>query len=270
MNELSPRDLLDRLFHRWPLIALAVVLGGIVGWLASYALHPIYEAHTEIYIDLDSGLWNQEDHPGNPVEIALANSIRPITAVFYSDETINNLLAAAQEENIPLDKGTVLNTFTIQRINMTWLMTVRSNNPQQAARLADLWVQAALPIHQTAHDHAVSAYAFTAQRDALFACFNGATLSAGNACAGTSFASLADLQPVLAKLDAQIAAEKNASLGLDPALNILPGAPATVPAEPVRDRRAWLALAGTLIGLILGIIVSQVTFPARKDTVRAK
>jgi hypothetical protein len=270
MNDISPRDLLDRLFRRWPLIALAVILGGLAGWLASYALPPIYEAHTEIYIDLDSGLWNQEDHPGNPVEIALANSIRPITSVLYSDETISDLLAAAQEENIPLDKGTVLNTFTIQRINMTWLLNVRSNNPQYAARLADLWLQAALPIHQTAHGHAVTAFALTVQRDALFACFTEAALSAGNACAGTSFASLANLQPALAKLDAQIAVEKDASLGLDPALNILPGAPATVPVEPVHDRRAWLALAGTVIGLILGITVSQITFPARKGTVRAK
>jgi hypothetical protein len=270
MNELSPRDLLDRLFRYWYWVAIAILLGGIIGWLTSYLLPPIYEAHAEIYINLDSNLWVQENHPGNPVEFAIAESVRPITVLLYSDETINNLVAAAQQENIPLDKNTILNTFTIQRINMTWLMTVRASNPQNATRLADLWVQAALPIHQAAHTHAVSAYALTVQRAALFACFDKATLTAGNACAGTSFASLADLQPALAKLDAQIAAEKELSLGLDPALNVLPGAPAAVPAEPVRDRRSWLALAGTMIGLILGIVASQITFPARKEAVREK
>jgi hypothetical protein len=270
MNELSPRDLLERFFRRWPLIALAIVLGGMAGWLASYLFTPVYEARAEIYIDLDSGLWAQENHPGNPVEFAIANGIRPITALFYSDATIRDLLAAAREENIPLDEDTVLNTFTIQRVNMTWLMTVRSHNPQYAARLADLWVQVALPLHQAAHEHAVSAYALTVQRDALSACFDKATLSAGNACAGTSFPSLADLEPALASLDAQIAAEQESSLGLDPALTVLAGAPAAVPAEPVRDRRSWLALAGTMIGFILGIVASQITFPATKEKVRAE
>lgn len=270
MNDLSPHDLLDRLFRRWPLIALAVLLGGVSGWLASYTLAPVYEAHAEIYIDLDSGLWAQENHIGNPVEYAVANSMRPITALFYSDETIRDLVAAAREENIPLDEGMVLNMFTIQRINMNWLMNVRSRNPQYAARLADLWVQVALPIHQRAHGHAVSAYALTVQRDALFACFEGATLRAGNACAGTSFASLADLEPAISKLDAQIAAERESSLGLDPALNVLSGPPAAVPTEPVRDRRSWLALSGAMIGLTLGIVASQVTVPTRKETARAE
>jgi len=270
MNELSPRDLLDRLFRRWPVIVLAVIIGGVAGWLASYLFTPVYEAHAEIIIDLDSGLWKQEDHPGNPIEYALAQSMRPITALLYSDDTVAALVAAAREENIPLDKETLLRTFTIQRINMTWLLTVRANDAQQAARLADLWVQAALPYHQSAYEHAVKGFGLTLQRNTLSACFDQATLAAGNTCAGTSFASLADLQPALDKLEAQIAIEKEASLGLDPAMNVLAGAPAEVPAQPVRYRRSWLTLAGTMIGLILGIVASQITFRVRKETARAE
>jgi hypothetical protein len=270
MTELYPRDILERTFRRWPLIALGILLGGLAGWLASYLLSPVYESHAEIYINLDSAIWIQENHVGNPTDIAIANSVRPITALFYSDDTTLRLANAARNENIFVDKSVVQNTFTIQRINMTWLMTVRAQNPQTAARLADLWVQAVLPTYPAAYEHALSAYTLTVERDATLACFEGATLIAGNVCAGTSFASLADLQPALATLDARIATERDSSLGLDPAMTIESGPSATVPSEPVHYQRTWLALAGTMIGLILGVTATQITFQKWKKNVRAE
>jgi hypothetical protein len=269
MSEISPRDILERLFRRWPLIALGVLFGGLLGLLSSRLLPPVYEARAEIYINLDSALWAQENHVGDPSEVAVSNSMMPISDLFYADETLRDLVAAAREENIPIDQGTVLGTFTIQRINMTWLMTVHADDPQKAARLADLWVQAALPIHQEAHEHALAAYALTLERDALAACFEGSSLTTGNTCAGTALTSLMEFEPTLGELDARILAEYGQSMGLDPALTIGPGAPASVPPEPVRFQRTWLGLAGAMIGLILGIAASQGTFPEWKKNVRA-
>jgi Chain length determinant protein len=268
MSELSPRDILERLFRRWPLIALGVLLGGLLGLLSSRLLPPVYEAHAEIYVNLDSALWAQENHVGNPSEVAVSGSMMPISDLFYADETLRVLVAAAGEENLSIEQGTVLDTFTIQRINMTWQMTVRADDPHRAARLADLWVQTALPIHQTAHEHALAAYALTLERDALVICFEGSSLTAGNTCAGTSFAALAELEPALTGLDTRITAERSQSMGLDPALTIEPGPGAEVPSEPVHHQRTWLALAGMMIGLILGVFASQSTVPAWKKNVR--
>lgn len=265
MDDLHPRQLMDRITSRWYLIFLGVVLGGISAWLFGSLLHPVYEAHADVYINLDSTLWAQEAHVGEPVEVPLATSMVPIYELFYAPETLAALMDVAAEDGIVIDEQSIYENFTVQRVSMTWLCTVRAGDPQAAARLADLWVQVALPIHQEAHTHALAAYALILERDALAACFEGSSLSAANTCAGTSLASLGDLAPALAELEQRIAAERALAMGLDPALTLDAGSPAVVPVSPVRFARTWLALAGAGIGLILGIVAAQVNFlPSRK------
>ncbi len=265
MTEISPRQILENLFRRWYLIALGVLLGGALGWLGSRFLPPIYETHAEILLKLDSTLWHQEnpDLPSAYSDYALADAVSPVSDLFYSGETIDALLALAQNDSISLDRNQVPGMFYIQRVNMTWQMTVRSSSPQTAARLADLWVQAGLSVHQTAHAHALSAFALMQQRDALSACFMGASLTSGNACAGTSFTSLNDIEPTLADLDARIASEQSSSQGLDPAMNVEAGNKAAIPQAPVQHRRTWLLFAGALIGMIIGNVLAEGVFSLR-------
>jgi hypothetical protein len=270
MNDISPRAVLDRSFRLWPAIVLAIVICGMVGWLVGSLLSPIYETHAQVLINLDSNLWAQEAHLESPFEIAIANSLRPIYALFYSEATINALMVAAQTENISLDINQIQTMFTIQRADLALLLTVRSSDPVTSARLANLWVQAALPLFQPAHEHALAAFALTRQRDGVSACFENAALSTGNTCAGTSYDSLSDLAPALDNLDAQIAAEQVASLDLDPAMTLELVSPAAVPGEPERYQRTWLALAGTLIGVVLGFVITQIPIRIRKGNVRVE
>ncbi len=270
MDEISPRTVLERTFRLWPLIVLAIVIGGVIGWAVGSLLSPIYESQAEVLITLDGNLWAQENHPETQDDVAIFNAIRPINALFYSDATVNGLMAATHLENIPFDKNEMQSMFTIQRTDLTLFLTVRSSDPNTAARLADLWAQEALPLFQPAHEHALAAYALTLQRDDLAACFEKAALSTGNTCAGTSFVSLEDLQPALHNLDVQISEEQTFSLSLDPAMTLELGSPAAVPVEPARYQRTWLALAGALIGVVLGFTISQVPIRIRKGSVRVE
>lgn len=270
MEDISPRTILERTFRLWPVIVMTVVVGGVIGWLVGLLLSPIYESHAEVFIHLDSNLWAQEAHPENPVDIAIYNDIRSINDIFFSDTTITALMAAARMETILLDENQIQTMFTIQRTDFTLFLIVRSSDPDTAARLANLWAQAALPLFQPAHEHALAAFALSLQRDGLAACFKDVTLTIGNTCAGTSYGSLADLVPALDNLDAQISAEQASSLGLDPAMTIELGSTAVVPVEPVRYQRTWLAMAGTLIGLIFGFGFTQFPIRNRKGTVRVE
>lgn len=270
MNDIPPRAVLERTFRLWPVIVLAIIIGGMVGWSLGSLFSPIYETHAEVLINLDSNLWSQEEHPENPIEIAVANAIHPIDAIFFSDDTINALMAAAKMENISIDKNQIQTMFTFQRTDLVLLLTVRSSDPVTAARLANLWVQAALPLFETAHEHALTAFTMILQRDDLAACFKDVALATGNICAGTTYDSLIELAPALNALNAQITTEQVSSFGLDPAMTIQSGSPAVVPVEPERFQRTWLALAGTLIGFIFGFIVTQAPIRIRKGNVRGK
>lgn len=270
MNEISPRAVLERTFRLWPVITLVVVMGGVIGWLVGLWFPPVYESHAEVFIKLDGNLWAQENHPENLADIAIFNAVRPIHDLFYLSTTIDALVAAAQMDGILLDENQIQTMFTIQRTDLTLFMTVRSNDPEMAARLANLWVQAALPLFETAHKHAMATFGLSLQRDGLAACFDKVELSIGNTCAGTSYGSLTDIVLALDTLDTQISTEQASSLSLDPAMTIELGSPAIVPVEPARYQRTWLALAGTLIGVVLGFIITQIPFRIRKGKVRVE
>jgi capsular polysaccharide biosynthesis protein len=269
MNELNPRDILERTFHGWPLVALGVLLGGLLGGLFSYLHPPVYEARAEILIHVDGALWAQEKKVDIIQEIELFNSYQPISDLLFSDEVLQGLMTAAQAEGIPLDRHTLLNTFSIQRVNLVWQMTVRQKDPATAARLADLWVESALPVYQAAHEHAITAHSGEIERLAIEKCFTEADFASGNACAGLSFASPADLETFLADLDTRIANARTAARGVDAALTLEAGAPASVPSAPVRNARTWLVLAGTLAGLMIGIAAALGLVPLRKKHGRA-
>jgi len=269
MSELSPRDILERTFHGWPLVALGILLGGLLGWLFSYLHPPIYEARAEIFIHVDGELWAQEKKVDIIQEIELFNSYQPISDLLSSDEVLLDLMTAAQAEGTPLDRHTVLTTFSIQRVNLVWQMTVHHADPAAAARLADMWVQSALPVYQAAHEHAIAAHSGEIGRLAIEKCFMDVDFASGNACAGISFASPADMDTFLTDLDARIANARTAARGVDAALTLEAGAPAAVPSAPVRYARTWLALAGTLIGLMIGIAAAQGLIPLRKKHGRA-
>jgi hypothetical protein len=266
MSELTPRDILERTFRGWPLVTLGILLGGLLGGLFSYLHPPVYEARAEILIHVDGALWAQEKKGNIIQEIELFNSYQPISDLLFSDEVLLNLMTAARAESIPLDRHTVLTTFSIQRVNLVWQMTVRGADSAAAARLADLWVQSALPVYQTAHEHAVAAHSGEIVRLAIEKCFSDADFASGNACTGISFASPADLEKFLTDLDVRIANARTAARGVDAALTLEAGAPAAVPSAPVRYARTWLALAGTLTGLMIGIAAAQGLIPLQKKT----
>jgi capsular polysaccharide biosynthesis protein len=264
MSELSPRDILERTFRGWPLIAVGVLLGGLLGWLFSTLHTPIYETHAEILIHVDSALWAQEKKVDIIQEIELFNSYQPIIGVISSKEVIENLILAAQAEGVPLNRNTFLTNFSIQRVNLVWQMTVRAADPETAARLANLWVQTALPAYEAAHQHASAASVLELERLAVEKCFTDADFASGNACARTSFTAPADLETFLADLDTRIASERESAHSLDAALTLEAGAPASVPSAPMFYARTWLTLIGALLGLIAGIIATIGLLPLLK------
>jgi hypothetical protein len=94
-------------------------------------------------------------------------------------------------------------------------------------------------------------------------CFNQNDFAAANLCAGTSFKDAAALAAYRLDLNARYKTELDAARGLDYTLDFRLARPAAAPVEPLQNRPGVFALAGALIGFIIGAFAAT-SLPDKK------
>jgi hypothetical protein len=261
-KEISPRESLERVLRYWWVIALAIMVGGMAGWVIGHYSSPVYEARAGYRVTLDEDAVLAELHKTKP-DAELTYDIRapylaPVALVFYTPQ----VRAAVQEQAIaggldfPKDGFRTGDLFLDQHGN-EWTAIVRHKDPDTAAQLANLWIKIADEQLHSAHEQAVLAASLKIKNDVLTKCFSNVGLAEANKCAGTSFASLDDMQISYKDLDRQYQDALTASDGISTMVNFQPGTQATPPARPVYYNTGLLMLIGSLIGLIIGGVIVQ-------------
>jgi hypothetical protein len=261
-KDISPSESLERVLRYWWVITLAMMVGGMVGWLIGHYSSPVYEARAGYRVTLDDDAVLTELHKTKP-DAELTYDIRapylaPIALLFYTPE----VRAAVQEQaiaaglNFPKDGFRTGELFLDQHGN-EWTAVVRHKDPDTAAQLANLWITIADEQLRTAHEQAVLAASLKLKIDVIAKCFNNAGLSEANQCAATSFASLDDMQTSYGDLARQYQDALTASDGISTMVNFQPGTRATPPARPIYYNIGSLMLIGSLIGLIIGGVIVQ-------------
>jgi hypothetical protein len=124
-----------------------------------------------------------------------------------------------------------------------------------AANLANLWVADVYPALLEARAHTAEAISIELQRNSIQGCFSKMDFSSANHCAGTTFAGAADMDEYLKNLEQKAAAERQAGRGVDPALGFVVGNPAEPPASPILYSVAGIIFAGSIFGLLVGLLV---------------
>jgi capsular polysaccharide biosynthesis protein len=261
MSEFSPFETLTRFTQRWWWLVIATVLGGLIGWIASSIIKPVYEAGAELYVNINEAQY-AVDHDLQAVDsLEREVAMYPVSDFLYESDVINGVAAQAKSQGIALDADHFVKEFFLSRIYTRWLLIVRRDNPQEAAVLANAWADATLNALNAAYTHAVTAHAIQLELLAFNACFKEQDFATANTCAQTSFATRADFESYLNDLTARYNTEQTAAHNLDYNLSFRLEHPATTPAEPSLYRTPWLILAGTFIGFIAGIFVAGI--PAR-------
>lgn len=239
----------------WFIIVLSVILGGITGRVISSSLFPIYEARAEIYLHIDSG-WaagHQQIHEFSIPEIYLSSLTRPIWGLFYSSDVIAQVIQSAEAQGISLAKEEFLDRFWIEYLYNVWFLRVRSTSPQDAMHLANLWQEIGLQAYRQAYRHALQAGFLEQKRQLVVHCLDGRPFAEANLCAGTQFATLEQMSVFLDSLSAQIEQERLQARGIEPALMLEAGQPATIPSEPVAYMTGLWMVGGALIGFLVGL-----------------
>lgn len=262
VEDISPRDSFEHVLRYWWVIALAMILGGLLGWSISRFSPPVYEARAEYRVTLDDDTLLAELHETNP-EAELTYDIRapylaPVALAFYSPAVRSAVEEQARSQGLDFPvEGFKNGQLILDQRRSDWTVIVRHNDRKTAARLANLWIALADEYLQNAHAQAALAESLKLQMSLISKCFLNTSLAGGNRCAGTSFSDPAEMQAQYQDLDRQYQDAFSASEGVSMLVRFEPGAAAIPPVRPVYYNTSWLMLAGCLLGLILGGITAQ-------------
>ena len=255
LDSFSPREKVLSILAYWSVVAAAAILGGLAG-LAIYALKaPVYEAQAHIAIGIDftrTGYMEQYDK-----DLALGSA----AGVIFSTEVMQQVVDAAGAENIPVDFDSLFKAATIERRTYEWILRVRFNDPDQAAFIANRWMELGVIALDSAYQHALAADAIATYLDSLESCLEQVAVNA--IVPVCPYNSVGELQADLSTTEEQFFLEKQAARGLFPGVTYQVNQRATPPLEPVLYGRNNLALAGLLIGLIVGSVMVSTGLPAR-------
>lgn len=264
MNEFDPLTVLGRLLCGWWLMLLLTILGALLGRAAAVFLPPVYVAQAEYYVSFDFDLFAAEHHLENIVSLDLREPLGAVDDLIYADEVIAAAVRRLEAAGLSISEAELRARIRLDRYYTTWMFTARATDPQTAALLANAWAQAADPVLQEAYDHAVAARSLSLELALLESCFSGGDLTAGNACAGTDFASAAQVGARLAETTARLEQERAAGRRLDPAIRLELVRLAEVPAASQRHALGALLLAGAALGWLAGLFLVLSGLPRRR------
>jgi len=206
---------------------------------------PVYEAQVSVNMGIDfarTGSMEQYDK-----DLALGTA----AGIIYSVDVMQHVVTDAQASNIEIDFDTLKHDSTLERKSYVWLLRVRHGNPEQAAVLANRWIDLGIAALDTAAQHASSADGLQEYMNSLETCLEQVAVNAlVPAC---PYDSVSELQTELSVSQNEFLLEKQASRNLFPQITYSVSQPATPPQAPVNYGRNNLVLAGLFIGLLVGI-----------------
>ncbi|WP_299024443.1 hypothetical protein [uncultured Thermanaerothrix sp.] len=247
---LSTQAELQRVLRWWWVIVLAALLGAFGGWLAHAIKPPIYEAQAVFSATIDytrTGLMTQFEQD---------QALNAVGHLIASNEVIERVINQLQGEGSTLTIADLRRMGTVERQVDAFVLRLRTSDPQEAARLANLWAGEADAVLADAQTHALKAASLAQYMRSIETCLQRAVMVAP-ATALCPQQSLEDLQALLATVGQQFQTERQASRNLFPGLSIQWVESASPPTQPVQYGRNDLMLVGALIGWVLGLVLVE-------------
>jgi hypothetical protein len=240
----------------WPFIFVLMLAGSLLGFLMHRARPPVYEAVGRFLASIDfvsTGPMTQFEE-----DIAL----NAIGNLVYSDAFLEKVVARAGEQGITTSISELKEAALFERKVSDWELRLRMEDPNRAEQLANFWLAQGHAELLESHQHALLAEQHALTLRALENCLQQAAASEP-VSALCSPARFAEIQASMQSVGQQYSQELIASQGLSPALRLGPPSSAHVSSRPVIFNRGQLVLAGSFLGLLLGIFLVSFGLPAR-------
>jgi capsular polysaccharide biosynthesis protein len=141
VNEFSPTRYFSRVMHYWWVVLLATFVGGAFGYLFFQLHAPVYEASSTFFVTLDLNrfptLGTREDLIQYNEDMALNTT----EGALISTDVLNQVVAQAQGQGKSLTTAGLLDNYTIERKHDIWELRYRSQDPQFAQAIVNIWAQ---------------------------------------------------------------------------------------------------------------------------------
>jgi len=252
MNEsvFSPFDMLQYTLRRWWIMVICMILGGAAGFGFSFIKQPMYESKASLSVSIDL------TRTGFLTDVEEDYAIGVVGDVIASPAVLDKVKSDASEAGLALDEDWWAENITTERVDHVWGMRVRSENPDTAAVVANLWLDAAMGQLSEAQEHAAILDGLMRRQDMLADCLEGQSVEPVTATC--SLNNLADLQDQLEQIAQLVVQEKREAQGILPAMGFVVEARAQAPFGPVRNTSGGLTLAGMLAGFVTGVFLLTV------------
>jgi hypothetical protein len=226
-----------------------VIAGGLAGLVGSYFLSPQFEAASVFSFSIDYA------RTGLLTDIEEDQAMEVAGDLINSSSVVKTVTQRANELGISVTDEQIKAGFAAERRFDTWLLKVRWNNPESAARLSNLWGEETLTELQKARQAALKADGLQRYILSLESCFQQSTsgLAAQPLCQSSN---RLDLQAEMEKTGVDLQRWQDESKGLFPGLNFTLAQQASIPTAPIQQSRGSLVLAGGMAGLIVSAILS--------------
>ncbi|HEX7556240.1 MAG TPA: hypothetical protein VF338_06420 [Leptolinea sp.] len=242
-------EFLQIFLHGWKILAVGVIIGGIAGLAASALLKPEYETTAVYSFSFDLA------RTGLLTDIEEDQAMEIAGDLINSTDVLKDTIARAGEMGIVINFPDNPSIFQTERRFNQWLLKIRWNDQVTAAKLANLWGEAARSAFVKAQQSATKADAIQRYILSLESCFQQSTsgLPAQPLC---QVSNRVELQSEMQKSGEDLQKWREESRGIFPGLNFVWSQEAQIPTAPVQHTRGSLVLAGGLTGLLAAAIIS--------------
>ncbi|HEY59430.1 MAG TPA: hypothetical protein G4N92_01910 [Anaerolineae bacterium] len=252
MNDVKQFILLDY-FKKisWFVIVLLMILGSSAGYLFSLFQPQIYEARAVIAVTIDY------TKTGELSDIQEDQAMRGFGGIIDAPFTLKETVKAVQEAGIEINLEQFREKISLEREEFRWLLRVRDEDPNRVSELANIWAQQAMIVLTDASIHALNADYLQRYLESLGSCLERMA-NVNQAQVPCAFPYLEELLSEIESAGVLAHKEKEASLGLMPAISFFLSDQASPPASPILYHRNLLVFAGALVGFICALFINPI------------
>jgi uncharacterized protein involved in exopolysaccharide biosynthesis len=245
-RDFKPKLIIERTIRRWPLLFMAMLLGGAAAYGVSALLPPRYEAVAQVTTNIDYTIAPEiDDHLED-------RAINEAGWLMVSYKVLGNVLSSAEEEGMDITYQDIKDTFSVERIDDLWTLRVVGPDPEDVVALANIWVEEAYAQLDEAAEHAQAASVLGTYLTSLEDCLD-ALPDEGGSYALCTADNVDDLAGEIEEKTLLLNKELELSRAIHPAARYALVSYAQVPVEPVFHTRGTLVFSGALLGLVIAL-----------------